>query len=411
MKKTLRVFEAFAGIGAQHKVIQKLNDSNNLKFKVVGTSDWDARSNIVYSILHHGMTLENVKSFFKSRPDLKKNLNELVLKKGFSLNSKTLAKNMKIKDELFKESLVYSNVLSNNHPNIKDINGDLINKLKVDLLTYSFPCQGLSVANMGRDKGILNEESTSHLVWEIERILKGCKNKPKILILENVRQLVLKYKDQYEQWKNSLKKLGYKTFTAILTASEHGSLQKRQRVYAISIPKNWKTPFKQNDLDYEKYLIQKGSERVILNREEQLKEYLRIYDLDNRYFKESKWSSIKMTKSRLKYKDGKQITRDPESYLINTLTTRQDRYPNNGIIKFKKGNPHMSDYRLITPREAYKIMGFEDSDYEKLIPFIKKGILTKESLYRQAGNSIDVKPLQSVFETAYDIFELNGGNK
>ncbi|WP_268926799.1 DNA cytosine methyltransferase [Mycoplasmopsis gallopavonis] len=51
---------------------------------------------------------------------------------------------------------------------MKTVTGEVLDNLKIDLLTYSFPCQGLSVASMGRDKGIKNKESTSHLIEKSE---------------------------------------------------------------------------------------------------------------------------------------------------------------------------------------------------------------------------------------------------
>lgn len=61
--------------------------------------------------------------------------------------------------------------------------------------------------------------------------------------MENVKNLVNKYKLEYESWKKELSKLGYKTYTALLNARDHGSLQKRERVFAISVLKKNKSTF------------------------------------------------------------------------------------------------------------------------------------------------------------------------
>jgi DNA (cytosine-5)-methyltransferase 1 len=37
--KTLKVFETFSGIGAQHKALQFLKDNYNYDYEVVGTSE------------------------------------------------------------------------------------------------------------------------------------------------------------------------------------------------------------------------------------------------------------------------------------------------------------------------------------------------------------------------------------
>lgn len=47
--------------------------------------------------------------------------------------------------------------------------------------------------------------------------------------------------------------------------------------------------------------------------------------------------------------------------------------------------------RKLTPRETWRLMGFDDSDYEKV-----KDINSKAQLYRQAGNSIVVNVLVEI---------------
>lgn len=94
--------------------------------------------------------------------------------------------------------------------------------------------------------------------------------------------------------------------------------------------------------------------------------------------------------------------------MINTLTTKQDRIPNGGYIEFANSKQNYLNYRFITPREAYKIMGFTDKDFDKLKIPIEEGILNNNVLWRQAGNSIDVNVLESVFQTIYEIDNMNG---
>ena len=59
-----------------------------------------------------------------------------------------------------------------------------------DLLTYSFPCQDLSIS--GKQKGI-SKGTRSGLLLEVERLLRKAKENgtlPKYLLLENVKNLV-----------------------------------------------------------------------------------------------------------------------------------------------------------------------------------------------------------------------------
>ncbi len=49
--------------------------------------------------------------------------------------------------------------------------------------------------------------------------------------------------------------------------------------------------------------------------------------------------------------------------------------------------------RKITPNEAWKLMGFDESDYEKA-----KLVNSKSSLYHQAGNSIVVNVIYEILK-------------
>lgn len=57
------------------------------------------------------------------------------------------------------------------------------------IMTYSFPCQDLSLAGKGR--GMAKGSGTrSGLLWEVERILKECKELPQVLLMENVPEVI-----------------------------------------------------------------------------------------------------------------------------------------------------------------------------------------------------------------------------
>lgn len=54
-------------------------------------------------------------------------------------------------------------------------------------------------------------------------------------------------------------------------------------------------------------------------------------------------------------------------------------------------------YRALTPKEYFRLMGFEDSDVDLLV---QNGI-SKTQLYKMAGNSISVKVLEHLFRQIY----------
>lgn len=55
-------------------------------------------------------------------------------------------------------------------------------------------------------------------------------------------------------------------------------------------------------------------------------------------------------------------------------------------------------YRKLTPKEYFRLMGFEDSDYEKLV----EAGMSKTQLYKMAGNSIVVNVVQAILKQIID---------
>lgn len=400
MNNKLRVMETFAGIGAQHKAIRNACSDY---FKVEKICEWDARAIISYANIHYNFDVEDI--LFKNQIFTEKDINNFLSTKIFSLNSKKPSKLIN-KNINFKKMLVASTIITNNHPNILNLKGQDIKN--IDLLTYSFPCQGLSIANMGRAKGIKrNVDSTSNLIWQIERVLFEAKNNkqklPKYLLLENVTQLISKsHINDYEEWKKILELMGYKTFTYVLNSEDFGMVQKRKRLFAISIYDSkiaWTNDKIQNIIDSFKSKLNEQQRKEWISNNIQIKPHPSQYH-------EYIIATPNKTPSRLRMAiENKTIDSNLISWL-NTLTTKQDRHPNIGMINFQHNNSKKLNKRFITPREAYKIMGFQDKDFDKLknmwISNTNK-FLTTESLYRQAGNSIAVNVLEAIFKTIKQI--------
>lgn len=108
----------------------------------------------------------------------------------------------------------------------------------IDLLTYGFPCQDISLA--GKQQGLFNEDGTqtrSGLFFEALRIIEG--TKPKIAIAENVKNLVSKkFTEQFQIVLDSLEEAGYNNYWKILNAKDFGVPQNRERVFIVSIRKD-----------------------------------------------------------------------------------------------------------------------------------------------------------------------------
>ena len=54
--------------------------------------------------------------------------------------------------------------------------------------------------------------------------------------------------------------------------------------------------------------------------------------------------------------------------------------------------------RKLTPKECFRLMGFDDSDFEKA-----ESVNSNTQLYKQAGNSIVVDVLEHLFAELMDV--------
>lgn len=106
-----------------------------------------------------------------------------------------------------------------------------------DLLTYSPPCQDISIA--GNRKGLEEGSGTrSSLFWEVLRLLKDMKDRdclPGVLQMENVDAIVNKQnRPHLERFIIALNELGYDSSWEVLNAKDFGIPQNRNRFYMIS---------------------------------------------------------------------------------------------------------------------------------------------------------------------------------
>ena len=104
-------------------------------------------------------------------------------------------------------------------------------------MTYSFPCQDLSLA--GKCKGMEEGSGTrSSLLWQVERIigeLRKESQRPDILLMENVPQVHGKGNEQnFNRWLNDLHDFGYTSYFDDLKATGFGIPQTRNRCFVVS---------------------------------------------------------------------------------------------------------------------------------------------------------------------------------
>lgn len=123
--------------------------------------------------------------------------------------------------------------------NLKDVTNIDYSKIgNIDLVTYGFPCQDISLA--GNQKGFFDEEGNltrSGLFFNAADVIRH--TKPKFAIFENVKNLTgKKFKAEFETVLSVLDELGYNTYWKVLNAKDYGIPQNRERVFGISIRKD-----------------------------------------------------------------------------------------------------------------------------------------------------------------------------
>lgn len=367
--KKLRVFEAFAGIGAQAAALKRLN----IEYEIVGISDWFIDAIECYATIHNNDTQVDV-------PVDKKEVIEYLSKFTFSADS-VHPYNLAHLSEDKLRNLCRANKKCNNYGSIVDIKPE--DMPETDLLVYSFPCQDLSTGGLG--KGMKKGSGTrSGLLWEIERILKGLKELnrlPEYLLLENVKTIKAESnKPDLDEWLAFLESIGYKNDECmLLNALDFGVPQDRERAFIVS------------------HLGKK------LNVEKKLKLKERKYDF-NKFFRnnyknrilkaEADIAQLNPTPSRLKMWDinGRDLN---ENTIVRTITCNMDRTHCAALFPYEgaKGK----SFRRPTIREAFLLMGFDEADYEKT--------LSLEFSYRKMnkliGNSIVVNVLEEIFRVMF----------
>lgn len=251
-----------------------------------------------------------------------------------------------------------------------------------DLLTYSFPCQDLSVA--GRQAGAAEGSGTrSALLWECKKIIEA--KRPKYLLMENVKNLVGTTNiSQFEIWLQELATLGYTSYWKVINANTVNVPQNRERVFVVSIlgdhkPYEFPAPV-QLTTNVESVLEGNIDPRFYMNQPLIMRErieasasgLIHIGDLDM-----AGNQSIKRVY-------------DPKG-VCPTLTTME------GGHRQPKFFIHSEQLiRKLTPRECWKLMGFTDEQFDKVQPH-----MSNSQLYKQAGNSIVVPVLEGIFTTLF----------
>ena len=412
--KPIRLIEFFAGYGSQALALKYLG----VPFEHWKICEWAVKSIQAYKDIH--FTNEHL-TFNNDR--IKEEMVDYLYKLGISSNyNEPMTKEQinRLNEEQLK-TILENIAITHNLVNIQQVKGEDLKIVDTDkyeyMLTYSFPCQDLSLA--GKGKGMSDTSTRSGMLWEVERILKEMHKKkktlPRFLVMENVTNILSKpHEEDFNDWKSTLEKLGYKNKIYRLNARYFGVPQNRPRAYMISVRcDNKKRIEKRVDAYFENHNLEDVSYSTRNRRRNlSLKDILKVdYSLE-KYKIEADLCKPNDTVSRRKiYEDNDHlvINNEVQDIIVNTVTTKQDRNPNSGVIDYKNYARGKAKWRYLTPRECLMLMGFDEEDYDNIIEgnialSKNRNLFTIEKLIKLAGNSIVVDVLEAIFT---QILEIN----
>lgn len=280
--KPIRLIEFFGGYGSQALALKY----SSVHFEHWKLCEWAVKSIQAYKDIHYwndnedyskNMSLDQIKSYLYN--------------KGISANYDEPMSEAQVNRLNEKQArTIYNNIIAtNNLVNIQQVKGEDLEIKDTDkycyILTYSFPCQDLSLA--GRGKGMSDTTTRSGMLWEVERILTECHklgNLPQVLLMENVPQVHSQDNiADFHKWQLRLEELGYSNYMQDLIATDYGIPQTRNRCFMVSILGEYSYTFPQpiplklklkdmlEDKVDEKYYLSDNMKKYIFSEDEKYK--------------------------------------------------------------------------------------------------------------------------------------------
>lgn len=384
--KPIRLIELFGGYGSQALALKYLG----VPFEHWRLSEWAIKSIQAYKDLHFdndntdysaNMPERQVKEWLKGRisSDYSTPLCDKQIERLSEKNARKIYNNMQA---------------THNNGSILAMSGNDLQIVDTDkyeyIMTYSFPCQDLSCAGLGKGMG-KGSETRSGLLWEVERLLKETKELPQVLLMENVKQVIGKKNIKaFVEWTAFLDKLGYHSKWRIINATDFSIPQNRERCFMVSVL---------GDYCYE--FPTSCAKNYLFDFVDRLSEN----EINIDYTSETIRNSIRNAASYIEAKTirvGGRGSIDRHSWNIYSIdyrrTPRYYRPPiKNGsttVLANKTGLGYSTQnkYYVYSPRECFRLMGVNNEDYKKL-----KKTQSKSSLFHLAGDSIVTTCLMAIF--------------
>ena len=371
IKPKLRLATLFSGIGAVEQALIR----NKTPYEIVFACD-NGDVEVEYN---HEEEFKKIQSM-NSKLDKKKYVDDLYASKSR------------------KQNYVKQSYLANYGDNMSEDDFHLdVNLLdgtdykdKVDLLVGGSPCQSFSAVGF---RGGL-EDARGTLFYEYARIVKEVN--PKVFIYENVRGLTThNHGNTWEIIKGIFKSLNYRiTEPQILNAADYGIPQNRRRIFVvgirndIDIANDFKYPlpvelkysmkqFLESRCEYGNFTYDDKGEILVKESEFDPSRVDDKYVLSNLVRKYVLTPGTKTFKTSIKY------DLDIARTVLSTMGNRHRA----GVDNYMTDKGGENKLRMLTEREALRLMGFPDSF---------KIVVSRAQMYKQAGNSIVVDVMLAV---------------
>lgn len=233
-----------------------------------------------------------------------------------------------------------------------------------DVVIGGFPCQPFSM--MGGGRGF--EDARGTLFFRIAEIIKykiDLGQKPKVIILENVRALKTHNQGKtFSTIKRILENdLGYKVYYKVLNSADYDVPQTRNRTYIVC--------FSNMDADYS------FPEKVELTY--YLQDILE-QDVDDKYFISEKMLPTILSNGTGGYNAKSEIDLKIARPLCATMAKMHRACQDNYVTQNNR-------VRRLTPRECARLQGFSD---DFIIP------VSDSQAYKQFGNAVTVNVSRAV---------------
>ena len=254
-----------------------------------------------------------------------------------------------------------------------------------DILCAGFPCQAFSIS--GKQGGFKDARGT--LFFDIARITEY--HKPKVLFLENVKNLVRHDKGRtLATILRILEDLDYDVYYETLNASHYGVPQSRERVYIVGF---------RGDLRMKFFAFPNPSFKKIY-----LKDIIQTDADDNEYVVKRRdvkfWDKVQ--KPSLHPIQIGIINKGGQGERIYSIEGHAVTLSAYGGGAASKTGAYLVDgkIRRLTPRECARVQGFPDSF---------KLPTTKAQAYKQFGNSVPVPVVKAIMKEILDTLSSRGG--